>query len=141
MRRLELHPIDTGFLLVGSQAHEAVVQGTVCSVACVALRHHDEIRIELVLHVNGSAIACDGLIERNNGNTSILGAARSFDRLIVDTNAGNASANTFAYHPPHRHDATMTSVAVHDHGEPHGLRDPPTNRHAFQHCESTDIGQ
>src|SRR5262252_2541778 len=44
-------------------------------------------------------------------------------------------------HLPHRHDAAVTGVAVHDHRDRHAVGNPSGDRHAFGHRRGADIGQ
>src|SRR5690606_13207386 len=60
-------------------------------------------------------------------------------RLVVDADAGNARADALAYHAPHRHDAAVTRVAVHDDGEVDRLRDPARDLHALGHGHRADV--
>src|SRR5438270_9444947 len=57
VRGLELHPIDSGLLAVSLQPRDRVVERATGGVASVTLRHHHEIRVERVLHVDRSAVA------------------------------------------------------------------------------------
>src|SRR5262249_19951740 len=100
-----------------------------------------KVRIELVLHIDRSAVARDCLFERHDLDTRTLGPPLAFDRLVVDAHPGDAGADAFAHHAPYRHDSAMTGVAVHDDREFDGLGDPAGNRHAFGHCRGADIGE
>src|SRR3954462_7827171 len=111
MGALEVHPIDARHLLVGLQPLEAVVDATVLGISRIALRHDDEIRVELVLHVDRRAITPDRLVEWNHGDTCALGAALALDGLVVDAHAGNAGTDAFSHHAPHRHDAAVAGIA------------------------------
>jgi tetratricopeptide (TPR) repeat protein len=56
----------------------------------LALRHHDEIQVELVLHVNCCPVARNRLVERHDLDTGALRLALPFYRLVVDAYPGNA---------------------------------------------------
>src|SRR5262249_47273385 len=110
-------------------------------VAGVTLRHHNEVGIELVLHVDCGAIASDRLFERYHFDPGTLGPPLTLDRLVVYAHPGNAGADALAHHPPHRPDPAVTGIAVHDHREFDGLGDPAGDRHAFGQGRGADIGQ
>src|SRR5262249_30229522 len=135
------NPIDPGLFLVRGQPLQAIIEATVHRIARVALRHDHEVGVDLVLHVDGGAIARDGLVQRNDADAGTLGASLSLDRLIIDPNAGEAGANTFAPHASDRHDAAVAGVAIHDHWELHGLGDPARHLDALKHRQGADIGQ
>ncbi|HJZ14217.1 MAG TPA: hypothetical protein VJ251_02000, partial [Stellaceae bacterium] len=66
MRRFELHPIDPGGRAIGLEARQRVVEPAIRGIPRVALRHHDEIRVELVFHVDRGAVARERLLERHH---------------------------------------------------------------------------
>src|SRR5262249_54712203 len=84
MRRLELHPLDPSALAVSPQPCDRVLKCTVEGIAGVALRHHDEIRTQLILHVDCRAIAGNCLIEWYDRHARALRLALALDRLVVD---------------------------------------------------------
>jgi hypothetical protein len=141
MRRLELHPIGAGFHAIGLQPRDRVLQRAVYSVTGAALRHHHKVRVELVLHVDRRPVARNRLVERHDLDAGALGLALAFDRLVVDADPGNPGSDAFADHAPHRHDAAVPGVAVHDHRDRHGVGNPAGNRHAFGHRRGADIGK
>src|SRR5262249_15059820 len=124
MRRLELHPVDAGLSLVDRHAVEAVLEAAVHRVARVALRHDDEVGIELVLHVDGRAIASNRLGDGDHVDAGSLSRPLAFDRLVIDAHAGDPGTDALAYHAAHRHHAAVAGVAVHHHREAHAVCDP-----------------
>src|SRR5215468_1680909 len=141
VRRFELHPIDAGLLLVGPETSKRVFKTSVLRIAGVALRHDDKVRIELVAHVDSGTIASDRLFERHHRQPCTLRPALAFNRLIVDPHAGDSGANAFPHHAPHRHDAAVAGIAIHDDGKLDGLCNPSGNLDAFEHGERADIGE
>src|SRR5215469_3213274 len=108
MRRFELYPVDASLFPVSPQPSDRVLQCAVRRIARVALRHHDEIRIEFILHVDGGAVACNRLVECYDLDAGALRRALAFDGLIVDADPGDAGADAFPHDPAHRHDAAVT---------------------------------
>ena len=88
VRGLELHPIDSGLLAVSLQPRDRVVERATGGVASVTLRHHHEIRVELVLHVDRSAVAYQRIAQWHNIDPGVLRLPFAFDRLVVDADAG-----------------------------------------------------
>src|SRR5205085_11421391 len=117
----------------GLETPQTILERTIGSISRVALRHYDEIRVQLVLHVDGRTITSNGLLDRHDRHAGILRPALAFDRLIVNAHARDPGADAFAHHAPHRHDPAMAGIAVHDDRKFHRLRDPTCDRHAFQH--------
>src|SRR6185369_177198 len=109
--------------------------------ARVALRHDDEIGIEFVLHVDGGAVARDGLLERHHFDAGALRLPFAFDRLVVDADAGDARVDAVPHEAPHGRDAAVPRVAVDDDREIDALRDPPGDLHAFGHGRGADVGE
>jgi len=127
--------------MIGGEALQAIFEPAIGGIAGVALRHDDEVGIELVLHIDGGAVAGDRLLQRHHLEAGALGAALALDRLIVDAHAGNPGADAFANHAAHRHDAAMAGVAVHDDRKLHRTRDPAGDLDAFHHGGGADIGE
>src|SRR5215471_3879181 len=101
MGRLELHPVDPSLLAVSPQPRDRVLQCPVEGIASIALRHHDEIRIKFVLHVDRRAIAGNCLIEWYDLHARALRLALTFDRLVVDAYPGDAGADAPPHHAAH----------------------------------------
>src|SRR6267142_2636855 len=129
MGRLELYPVDAGLVTVASQPLDRVLQRPIRGVASITLRHHHEIRVEFVFHVDGCTVAHNRLVERHDLDAGALRLALAFDGLVVDTYSGNAEADAFAHDAAHCHDAAVTGVAVHDHRDRHAVGDPAGDRH------------
>ena len=140
MRRFELHPIDAGLAVVRGQPLQRILQSAIRRIACIALRDDDKIRVELVLHVDRSAVPHDRLFERHHLQAGTLGAALAFDRLVVDADAGDAGTNAVAHQTPHRHDAAVAGIAVDDHRRGHAAGDPAGDLYALGHRGGADIG-
>src|SRR5271166_129752 len=141
MGRFELHPVDASLLAISLQTRNRILQRPVEGIASVALRHHHEIRIEFVLHVDRCPVARNRLVERHDLNTGALRLALPFYRLVVNAYPGNAGADALPHHAAHGHDAAVTRVAVHDHRDRHAVGYPPGDRHAFGHRRGADIGK
>src|SRR5438874_13259632 len=107
MRRFELHPIDPGDLAIGLEPGYRIVEPAIRGIARIALRHHHEIRVELVFHVDGGAVAGDRQVERYDLDPGILGLALALDRLVVDPHPRDAAPDAFLHHAAHRHDPAM----------------------------------
>src|SRR5262249_3783561 len=123
------------------QAVEAVLEAAVHRVARVALRHDDEVGIELVLHVDGRAIPRDRLDDGDDLDAGGLGRALAFDGLVIDAHTGDPGADALAYHAAHRHHAAVAGVAVHHHRDAHAVGDPARDLDALRHRGGADVGQ
>src|SRR5579875_594771 len=134
-------PVDAARLAIGFEPGQRLVEAAAHGIAGIALRHHDKIRVELVLHVDRGAIAGDRLLERDDFDPGALGAALAFDRLIVDAHPGDAAPDAFAHHPPHHHDPAMAGIAVHDHRNGDAVGDPAGDLEAFGEGRGADIGK
>src|SRR5262249_37716385 len=137
----ELDPVGAAVGLVGAKPPEAILQAAVGGVARVALGHDDEVRIELVLHVHRRPVARDGLGQRDDLDARALRLALALDGLVVDADPGDAGPDALTHQGPHGHDAAVTRVAVHDHGEAHALGDPARDLHTLGHGRGADVGQ
>jgi hypothetical protein len=125
--------------VVRRQPSQRVVQPAIRRIARVALRHNDEVRIELALHVDRGAVAHDRLLQRHHFQAGALRASLALDRLIVDADAGDAGLDAVAHEAAHRHDAAMAGVAVDNHRRRHAVRDPAGDLDAFGHGGGADI--
>ena len=141
MRRFELHPIDPGLFAIGLHARDRIVERAAGSVARIALRHHDKIGVEFVLHIDRGAVARDRLIERHDIDPGVLGLALALDRLVVDADAGQPGADAVADQAAHGHDPAMPGVAVDHHRDRDAVGDPAGDRDAFAHRRGADIGK
>src|ERR1700733_556182 len=74
----------------GGQPLQRIVQPAVRRIARIALRHDDEVRIQLVLRIDCRAITHDRLLQRHHLQSSALCAPLALDRLIIDANASGA---------------------------------------------------
>src|SRR6516225_5700581 len=141
MGGLELHPVDASLFAVSPQSCDRVFQLAVCGIAGVALRHHHEIRIEFVPHIDCRAIARDRLVERHNLDARALRLSLALDRLVVDADSCDAGTDALPHHAAHRHDAAVTGVAVHNHRDRYAVRDPAGDGYTLGHRRGADIGK
>lgn len=58
-----------------------------------------------MLHVNGGAIPHQGLLECDDFYAGVLRAPLPLNRLVVNTDAGQAHPNGFRNQPAHGHNA------------------------------------
>jgi hypothetical protein len=141
MGRLEVHPVDASLFVICAQPSDRVDKRAVRGIAGVALRHHHEIWIEFILHVDCCAIARNRLVQCDDLDAGALRRALAFDRLVVNAYPGDAAADAFTHLAAHCHDAAVTGVAIHDHRDRDAVGNPPGDRHALGHRRGADIGQ
>ena len=79
---------------------------------------------ELVPHVNTCPIARNRLAEGHDLDACALRLALAFYRLVVDAYSRNAGADALPHHAAHGHDAAVSGVAVHDHGNRDAIGNP-----------------
>ena len=105
MRRLKLHPIDAACGFVKAQPPQQFIHAAVNCVAGVALRHNDEITIDLILGVHRYTIArrrtvAAVLVKEGQkvpvGATLAVIAVEGEDPAEVKKSAGSASAGSSA---------------------------------------------
>src|SRR5438067_13847909 len=139
MRRFELYPIGAALGLVRSEPRDAIGEAAVGGVPRVALRHDDEVRIELVFHVHGRAVPRDRLGQRHDLDARGLRLALPFDGLVVDPHTGDAGTDALPHEASHGHDAAVSGITVHDHGEAHALCDPAGDLDTLGHRRGAHV--
>src|SRR5262249_60667134 len=93
---------------------DCILDRAALGVTGVALGHNHEIRVQFVLHVDGSTVADDRVTHWNDVDPGILCLAFAFDRLVVDANAGEAGPDTVMHQAAHRHYSAVPGIAVDD---------------------------
>ena len=118
-----------------------VIETAIGGIARIALRHDDEVGVELVLHVDRGAVPRDGLVERHDLDARAHGATLALNRLIVDAHARQAGGDALAHQPAHRHHTAMPGIAVQDHRHVDGACNPAADGDALRHGRRADVDQ